>query len=143
MKRGVVNFSNINPISCFDNVSDANNSSDENSISSNESNSANLTEVVQDNILEPKLNKGSLKKGKKTYKYKAIFDKSLEDHKAFKKPGLIYEHNMKRIQVLHQLNPDVNLTEIINYIINDFFSVNSEEIKLENKIYMSEINDTF
>lgn len=87
-------------------------------------------------------NGGSLKKTKKNkeYQYKKIFDNSLQEHKNLKKTAHIYDHNMTKINILSSLNKNVNLTEIINYILNDFFIKNSDEIREEYKIISSDLN---
>lgn len=87
-------------------------------------------------------NQSIIKRSKKTkeFEYKKIFDNSLADFKNLKKTAHIYEYNMEKLNLISSLNKNVKLTEIINYIINDFFVKNSEEIKEENKIYSSELN---
>lgn len=109
-----------------------------------ESNSSDVVGSVASNFLTPKEedNQSIIKKNKKTkvFEYKNIFDNSLSEHRHFKKTAHIYDYNMVRLKLLDSMNKNVNLTEIINYIINDFFVKNSEEIREENKIFNSELN---
>jgi hypothetical protein len=103
-------------------------------------------EISNSNILSPigQNNDLSIKKKSKAkeFEYKKIFDNSLLEHKQLKKTAHVYEYNMNKINLLSSLNKDINITEVINYIINDFFIKNSEEIKEEYKIVSQEFNKT-
>lgn len=109
-----------------------------------ESNSSEIVSPAASNFLTPKEedNQSIIKKNKKvkTFEYKKVFDNSLSEQKNFKRTAHIYDYNMDRLKLLASMNKNVKLTEIINYIINDFFVKNSEEIREENKIYNSELN---
>lgn len=109
-----------------------------------ESNSSDVVGPAASNFLTPKEedNQSIIKKNKKVkvFEYKKIFDNSLSEHRHFKKTAHIYDYNMDRLKLLDSMNKNVKLTEIINYIINDFFVKNSEEIREENKIFNSELN---
>lgn len=103
-----------------------------------------IASTPSSNFLSPMENENQsiIKRNKKTkeFEYKKIFDNSLNEFKNLKKTAHIYEYNMDKLNLLSSLNKNVKLTEIINYVINDFFVKNSEEIKEENKFYSSELN---
>ncbi|OXA65952.1 hypothetical protein B0A67_24020 [Flavobacterium aquidurense] len=101
-------------------------------------------EISNSNILSPVNNDLSIKKKSKTkeFEYKKIFDNSLSEYKQLKTTAQLYEYNMNKINLLASLNKDSNKTEIINYIINDFFNRNSDEIKEEYKLASIEFNKT-
>jgi len=86
----------------------------------------------------------SLKKNKKKeYEYKKIFNGSLEEHKSLKRTANIYNHNMERISILCDLNKGLLITDAINYIINDFFVRNNQELREEHKSFYLELNKKF
>lgn len=113
-------------------------------VDENNSNNSEIVSPAASNFLTPneKENQSIIKKTKKVkvFEYKKIFDDSLSEHQNLKKSAHIYNYNMDRLKVLVSLNKNVKLTEIINYIINDFFVRNSEEIKQENNSYLNELN---
>lgn len=129
-KKGKINFGDLVGDTNFD-IEESNSNSD-------------VVSSAASNFLTPKEedNQSIIKKTKKVkvFEYKKVFDNSLSDKRNLKKTAHIYDYNMDRLKLLASLNKNVKLTEIINYIINDFFVKNSEEIREENKIYNSELN---
>jgi len=88
-----------------------------------------------------KIESGQKKSTKKKYEYKKIFDGSMEAHKSSKKTANIYNYNMERISILCSLNKGLSIADAINYIINDFFVINNDEIKEEYKKFYLKFNE--
>lgn len=63
-------------------------------------------------------------------------DDSFDVHKKNKTTVAIYKVNHDRINVLNALDPNISKTDILNYIINDFFKKHSKEIQKDYSKYL-------
>lgn len=98
-----------------------------------------VKEVIEKQVIEPQpktdvkpskpKSKPQVKsKNPKQLSFTDIFDGSLEDHKYDRSTQAVFKINMKRLDIMKQLTRTHSKTDILNYIISNFFEIHKEEI---------------